>query len=180
MRGLWRGIIEKSWAGRWTNWMLCLLYASQGEDGQYRLINLLKSLILTTLRTLWRILGQDLYLQRLVGIQLLNQRVTGREFISLPDWEIQKKATTLSSSVLNCQDFLDFSKADYCVFLFLRNQSVLVTWLSSCSPSVSGYNWAGQTQRHPLGLLLCLDIPFPYPFTPTFFPPQEPYILSLF
>ena len=54
------------------------------EDGQYRLINLLKSLILRTLRSLRRILGQDFYLGRLVGIQLLNQQVTGREYIPPP------------------------------------------------------------------------------------------------
>lgn len=146
------------------------------KDAQYRLINLLKSLILRTLRTLWRIWSRSLLVETCRDPAFKSAHDWKRVYF--PPWLKDLKEGNHSLLISSQLPGFPWLFKNFYVFLFIRNQSV-VMWLSSSSPSVSGYNWARRTQRCLLGLLQCPDLPFPYPFTHPLFPPQKPYILSL-
>lgn len=106
-QGLWKGDYREilSWERDKLNLMF---YASHGKDSQHRLISLLTSLIIRTLRILWRTPGPDLY---------SGETCRNPGFKSASDW----KRVYLPPS---CRDLKQGNH-----FLFISSQLLGFSWL---------------------------------------------------
>lgn len=121
---IWKGDYREilSWERDKLNVMFC---ASHGKDSQYRLISLLKPLILRTLRILWRILAPNLYFVKTCRDPALKSASDWKRVYSPPSFRVLKEGSSPHQFSIT-RLFLTFQK---------------LTAVNNCVPGIHQWWW---------------------------------------